>query len=65
MSMSGGSKNSQSASKRLLHELQTNDEEPNPALLFLRPIRDDELFQWEAVMRGASGTAYEGTTDSG
>ena len=50
----------QSAPKRLLHELRSYQEEPNPALVLLRPARDDDLFVWDAVLRGVPETAYEG-----
>lgn len=54
------SKGHQSASKRLLHELQSYADDPNPALLQLGPDSDDELLQWSAVMKGVSQSAYEG-----
>jgi peroxin-4 len=46
--------------KRLLHELQTYQSDPNEALLELGPVNDDELMHWRAVMKGVPGTAYEG-----
>lgn len=58
------SSRTQSPTKRLLNELQSLNSEPNEALLFLRPVRDDDLMQWETVMRGVPGTAYEGTSSS-
>jgi len=50
----------QSASKRLIHELQSYADESNPALLHLGPDNDNELMQWSAVMKGVAGSAYEG-----
>lgn len=58
--MSTASKNSSSAPKRLLHELRSYEEEPNPALQRLGPVNDDELLEWSAIMKGVAGTAYEG-----
>ena len=46
--------------KRLLQELQDYQSDPNPFLLRLGPVNDDELTKWEAVMKGVDGTAYEG-----
>ncbi|KAF2198463.1 ubiquitin-conjugating enzyme E2 4 [Delitschia confertaspora ATCC 74209] len=54
-----GSRSNQSATKRLLHELQTYHSDPNDALLELGPVSDDELMEWRAVMKGVPGTAYE------
>lgn len=56
--------NAQSASKRLLQELKSYQEEPNPALLSLGPDSDDDLFRWTAQMKGHTSTAYEGKTPS-
>lgn len=50
----------QSAAKRLLHELATFREEGNPALLELGPASEHELTRWSAVMKGPTGSAYEG-----
>lgn len=57
-------KSHQSTPKRLLHELQSYADEPNPALLHLGPDSDDELLQWSAVMKGVPGSAYEGWNSS-
>ncbi len=57
---SRSSQSTQSATKRLLHELHSYEDDPNPALLRLGPVSDGELFQWEAVMKGVKGSAYEG-----
>jgi len=46
--------------KRLMHELQTYQTDPNEALLELGPENDD-VMHWRAVMKGVVGTAYEGT----
>lgn len=51
----------QTTTKRLLHELQTYEQEPSDALYQLGPVNDDELLHWNAVLKGVSGTAYEGT----
>ena len=51
-----------SAQKRLLQELRTYETEPNPGLVKLGPVSDQDLFKWETVMRGVEGTAYEGTS---
>lgn len=48
------------ATKRLIHEIQDNATTPNAALLHLGPVSDDDLFHWEAVLRGVRGTPYEG-----
>lgn len=53
-------KSTQSVTKRLLHELHSYEEDPNPALLRLGPVNDGELLRWEAVMKGEKGSAYEG-----
>ncbi|KAF2011320.1 ubiquitin-conjugating enzyme E2 4 [Aaosphaeria arxii CBS 175.79] len=49
-----------SATKRLLHELQSYHTNPNEALRELGPVNDDEITHWRAVMTGVPGTAYEG-----
>jgi peroxin-4 len=54
------SSRTQSPTKRLLTELQTYKSDPNDALLDLRPVNDDDLMHWRAVMKGVQGTAYEG-----
>ncbi|KAL9053681.1 MAG: hypothetical protein Q9162_004632 [Coniocarpon cinnabarinum] len=53
-------KTNQSAQKRLLQEVRAIQDEPNPALQFLGPVNDDNLFEWRATMKGVAGTAYEG-----
>lgn len=50
-----------SATQRLLRELKENTASPNEALLHLGPISEDDLFTWEAVLKGVKGTPYEGT----
>lgn len=50
----------QSATKRLLSELRDLETEPNPGFERIGVINDDDLYQWEAVMTGVEGTAYEG-----
>lgn len=58
--VSGSKTKAPSASKRLLQELRDLDAEPNPAFERIGPKSDDDLFSWEAVMKGVHGTAYEG-----
>jgi len=48
------------STKRLLHELKAQTQDPAPFLLFLRPISESQILNWEAVMKGVPGTAYEG-----
>lgn len=40
-------------------ELQTYQRDPNDELLSLGPA-DEDVMHWRAVMKGVSGTAYEG-----
>jgi peroxin-4 len=51
---------SKSTSQRLLKELKEYASNPNEALLHLGPVSDEDLLQWEAVLRGVQGTPYEG-----
>lgn len=46
--------------KRLLQELKDLNLEPLSFLQHLGPKSESQLFEWEAVMRGPGGTAYEG-----
>lgn len=46
--------------KRLLQELKDHNSEPLPFLQHLGPKSESQLFEWEAIMRGPGGTAYEG-----
>jgi peroxin-4 len=46
--------------KRLLTELRDYKQEPNDVLLSLGPVSDDRLLRWEAVMKGAPESPYEG-----
>ncbi|KAI9730870.1 MAG: hypothetical protein M1834_005588 [Cirrosporium novae-zelandiae] len=48
------------AIKRLMREIREYAREPNDALLHLGPVHDDELLQWEAVLKGVRGSPYEG-----
>jgi ubiquitin-protein ligase len=48
------------ATQRLLRELTEYTRSPNDALLHLGPASDDDLLHWEAVLKGARGTPYEG-----
>ncbi|KAI4245644.1 MAG: hypothetical protein L6R40_002445 [Gallowayella cf. fulva] len=45
--------------KRLLQELKDLNLEPLSFLQHLGPKSESQLFEWEAVMRGPGGTAYE------
>lgn len=47
-------------SQRLLRELKDYASSPNEALLHLGPVDEDDLLQWEAVLKGVPGTPYEG-----
>ena len=49
-----------SAQKRLMQEVRALQEEPNAALVSLGPMRDEDLLEWQAIMKGVPGTAYEG-----
>lgn len=48
------------STKRLLQELKSIVQEPSPILQSLSPASEAEILHWEAVMKGFSGTAYEG-----
>lgn len=50
----------QTVTKRLLHELQSYENDPSPALAHLGPVNDDELLHWTAVLKGVDDTAYAG-----
>ncbi|KAL8683198.1 MAG: hypothetical protein Q9186_000810 [Xanthomendoza sp. 1 TL-2023] len=47
--------------KRLLQELKDHNLDPLSFLQHLGPKSESHLFEWEAVMKGPGGTAYEGT----
>ncbi|RDW74423.1 putative ubiquitin conjugating enzyme (UbcJ) [Aspergillus mulundensis] len=53
-----------STTQRLLRELKEYTTSPNEALLHLGPTSDDDLFHWEAVLKGVKGTPYEASTAS-
>lgn len=48
------------ATKRLIKELRSSVEDPNPALITLEPIDQDNLFSWKAVLKGPDATPYQG-----
>jgi peroxin-4 len=50
----------QSPVKRLLTELSSYQNDPNPALERLGPVNDDDLFTWTAILLGVQNTPYEG-----
>ena len=47
-----------SPTKRILKELQSYPEDPNPALLHLQPDSDADLLHLTTVMKGPSDSAY-------
>ena len=51
----------QTVTKRLLHELQSYEQEPSDALEHLGPVNDDKLLHWTAVLKGVEDTAYAGS----
>ena len=49
------------ATKRLIKELDAYNRDPSsPAVAELYPLRDDDLMELRAVLRGPEGTGYEG-----
>lgn len=48
--------------KRLLKELRDAQREPNPQILSLGPVEDDELLKWRAVIAGSEDSIYAGET---
>ncbi|KAF3931992.1 hypothetical protein ABW20_dc0102947 [Dactylellina cionopaga] len=55
--MSGSSA---SASRRLILELSKIRQEKNPALSYLAPVDDSDLYHWRAGLRGTPDSPYEG-----
>lgn len=51
---------SSATTQRLLRELKDYAKNPNEVLLHLRPVDDEDLLHWEAVLKGVKGTPYEG-----
>ena len=49
-----------STTQRLLRELKDYAGSPNEALQHLGPVDENDLLQWEAVLKGVPGTPYEG-----
>jgi peroxin-4 len=49
-----------SASKRLVKEYLGSQNDPNPALESLGPVKEENMFKWAAIMRGPQDTPYEG-----
>ncbi|KAI9802989.1 MAG: hypothetical protein M1825_002222 [Sarcosagium campestre] len=61
MSPSSSRSTTPPSTKRLLHELQLQAQDPSSmsgVLAKLGPISDAELLHWEAVLKGVSGTPY-------
>lgn len=49
------------AKSRLMKELRASQEEgENEIFLYLRPVDDADLLHWEAVLKGTTGSPYEG-----
>jgi Ubiquitin-protein ligase len=49
------------ALSRLRKELKASIKEPeNETYLYLRPVEEDDLLLWEAVLKGPDDTPYEG-----
>ncbi|OJJ42841.1 hypothetical protein ASPZODRAFT_136981 [Penicilliopsis zonata CBS 506.65] len=46
--------------QRLLRELKEYAASPNDALLHLGPVTDNDLLDWEAVLKGVKDSPYEG-----
>lgn len=53
-------KMSTATTQRLLRELKDYSKSPNEALLHLGPVDEENLLNWEAVLKGVNGTPYEG-----
>lgn len=51
---------STATTQRLLRELKDYSKSPNEALLHLGPVDEENLLNWEAVLKGVPGTPYEG-----
>lgn len=51
---------STATTQRLLRELKDYSKSPNEALLHLGPVDEENLLNWEAVLKGVNGTPYEG-----
>ncbi|KAJ5519973.1 hypothetical protein N7463_000426 [Penicillium fimorum] len=49
------------ASRRLMTEFKKYKKEgENETFLYLRPVDEDDLLRWEAVLKGPDGSPYEG-----
>ncbi|KAJ5245678.1 ubiquitin conjugating enzyme [Penicillium chrysogenum] len=47
--------------QRLMKELKAyNKEGENETFLYLRPVNDEDLLHWEAVLKGPAASPYEG-----
>lgn len=58
--MATASTSAQPVARRLLKELSSYRNDPNPHLALLEPVSEDDLLHWTAVLRGNTGTPYEG-----
>jgi peroxin-4 len=47
------------STRRLLNELRDYAKDPNPCLVRLGPVSDNDLLHWEAVMKGVDSGGYE------
>jgi peroxin-4 len=41
-----------------------NKEGENETFLYLRPVNDEDLLHWEAVLKGPAASPYEGKSKS-
>ncbi|EPS45164.1 hypothetical protein H072_854 [Dactylellina haptotyla CBS 200.50] len=48
------------ASRRLLQELSKFNQEDNPAVTYLGPVDDEDIFHWRGGLRGTPDSPYEG-----
>lgn len=54
------SSSTQPVIRRVLKELSNYKSDPNPCLVSLGPVSEDDLLHWNAVLKGVDGTPYEG-----
>ncbi|KAG9299570.1 hypothetical protein G9A89_020741 [Geosiphon pyriformis] len=51
---------SEAVTRRLLKEFREYQKEPNPDLIELAPVKDDDILVWQAILCGEKDTPYEG-----